>query len=517
MADQCPFNLTPYKQTNIQNRPSPVNLNYTNQDFWSMKARLISFTRDKFGSDFNDFVESSLAIMLIENWAFIADTLSFKIDQIANEVFIDTVTETENAFRLAKLVGMNPQPPIASKCLWSARIDATQVIDLIIPTPYDIQIVNNDQVINYELFPADVYNRPIYDQDIVISAGTIVNSNIVGLEGQTFSEDFLGTGDINQSFLLSYRPVLLDSVRVMVDGLKWEKVDFFTDSQPRKEFRVEYNSDYSAFVVFGNNRAGISPANGSVITVTYRVGGGTIGNIVTNFVNYNSVINVEGEAATVPVAFTNYTKGEFGYNGDTAEDIRRKLPVYNKSQDRAVSGSDYKNLADIFVTPYNGVMGKASAILRHGGCAANIIDLFVLAKSGSDGLQTASSEFKAELIEYMNDRKMLTDFLCVRDGVIIGCTVSIDVILDKYYRTFEDDIRAKIERNMAIFFNLVNWDYGQTLRDTDVIKGLSSVTEPYRYEVSLTTADPNNSGRVVAAKYYEIIRPDATNIEFTYE
>jgi len=204
-----------------------------------MKARLISFTRDKFGSDFNDFVESSLAIMLIENWAFIADTLSFKIDQIANEVFIDTVTETENAFRLAKLVGMNPQPPIASKCLWSARIDATQVIDLIIPTPYDIQIVNNDQVINYELFPADVYNRPIYDQDIVISAGTIVNSNIVGLEGQTFSEDFLGTGDINQSFLLSYRPVLLDSVRVMVDGLKWEKVDFFTDSQPRKEFRVE--------------------------------------------------------------------------------------------------------------------------------------------------------------------------------------------------------------------------------------------------------------------------------------
>jgi len=166
------------------------------------------------------------------------------------------------------------------------------------------------------------------------------------------------------------------------------------------------------------------------------------------------------------------------------------LPVYNKSQDRAVSGSDYKNLADIFVTPYNGVMGKASAILRHGGCAANIIDLFVLAKSGSDGLQTASSEFKAELIEYMNDRKMLTDFLCVRDGVIIGCTVSIDVILDKYYRTFEDDIRAKIERNMAIFFNLVNWDYGQTLRDTDVIKGLSSVTEPYRYEVSLTTADP---------------------------
>jgi hypothetical protein len=119
MADSCPFDIQPYKQTNIQNRPTPVNLNYTNQDFWSMKARLISFTKEKFGDQFNDFVESSLALMLIENWAFIADTLSFKIDQIANEVFIDTVTEIENAFRLAKLVGYQPQPPIAAKSMYS--------------------------------------------------------------------------------------------------------------------------------------------------------------------------------------------------------------------------------------------------------------------------------------------------------------------------------------------------------------------------------------------------------------
>ena len=91
MADTCPFEILPYKSTNIQNRPTPVNLNYTNQDFWSMKARLISFIKERFGNEFNDFVESSLALMLIENWSFIADTLSFKIDQIANEVFIDTV------------------------------------------------------------------------------------------------------------------------------------------------------------------------------------------------------------------------------------------------------------------------------------------------------------------------------------------------------------------------------------------------------------------------------------------
>ena len=517
MAENCPFDIDPHKQTNVQNRPSPANLNYTNQDFWSMKSRLISYIRDKFGNDFNDFVESSLAIMLIENWAFLADTLSFKIDQIANEVFIDTVTEIDNAFRLAKLVGFEPQPPIASKSLWTAKITTPQLIDLEIQSPFDIEIVNNNQLINMELFPADIYNRPIYDQNIVITAGSTVNSNIVGIEGQTYVEDFIGTGNINQSFPLSFRPVLMDSIRIAIDGLKWEPVEYFTDSQPRREFRVEYNSDYSAYVVFGNNRAGISPPNGSIITSTYRVGGGTVGNIVSNFVSVDTLVTIEGQSFTVPVNLTNYTKGEYGYNGDTVEDIRTKLPVYNKSQNRAVTGADYKSLGDLFSTPYNGIMGKSTAILRHGGCAANIIDFFVLAKVGADGLQIASSQFKAEFVEYINTKKMITDILCIKNGSIINTVIHIDVILDKYYRTFEENIKAKIERNLTVFFNLLNWDYGQSLRDTDIIKALSSINEPYRYEVQLTTDDPLNSGRIVATKYYEIIRPETTTIQFFYE
>jgi hypothetical protein len=482
-----------------------------------MKARLISFIKERFGNEFNDFVESSLALMLIENWSFIADTLSFKIDQIANEVFIDTVTEIENAFRLAKLVGYQPMPPIASKCMWTARINAPQAIDLVIPTPFDVNLVNNGAGINFELFPADVFNRPILDQDIVISAGAITNSNIVGVEGQTFTDTFVGTGEINQNSLLNFRPVLMDSIRVNVDGQRWEQVPFFTDSQPRREYRIEYTSDYSVFVIFGNNRAGLIPPAGAVITVTYRVGGGTNGNIVTNFANVEILIPIEGQDFSVLVSLSNYTRGEFGYNGDTVEDIRRKLPNYNRTQDRAVTGADYKTLCDNFVTPYNGIMGKSIAALRHNGCAANIVDIYVLVKEGDNGLTLASSQFKAELTDFINTKKMLTDFICIKDGVVVLTSVSIDVVLDKYYRTFEENIKAKIERNLTVFFNLNNWDYGQILRSTDIIKALSTIPEPYRYEVNLTTSDPNNSGSQVTTKFYEIIRPDSIQIDFQYE
>ena len=142
--EKCPFDLKPYKTGANTTRPQIFSLNYTNQDFWSMKSRLVAYIKEKFGNEFNDFVESSLGMMLIENWAFIADTLSFKTDQIANEIFIDTVTELENAIRLAQLVGYTPQAPIAGKSLWSARVQTTYTTDLEIPAPYPVRILNNN-------------------------------------------------------------------------------------------------------------------------------------------------------------------------------------------------------------------------------------------------------------------------------------------------------------------------------------------------------------------------------------
>ena len=196
MQEKCDI-VSPYdigstpKQTNI------VSLNYTNQDFYSMKSRLVSFIKEKFGNDFNDFVESNLAIMLIENFSFLADTLSFKIDQIANELFIDTVTELDNAFRLAKLTGLKPQPPIGSKALFSVKTNSTQSFDIKINTPYEIDVVSNQTPLTFELYAADPLNRPIFDEPIIIRAGQLINSNIVGIAGKTKSFSYNSTGSIN--------------------------------------------------------------------------------------------------------------------------------------------------------------------------------------------------------------------------------------------------------------------------------------------------------------------------------
>jgi hypothetical protein len=522
MAKDCPFEITPFAQSNPIKNEQIISLNYTNQDFWSLKTRLVEFINERFGdkgtvlpNTFNDLVEGSIAIMLMENWAFMADMLSFKMDQMVNELFIDTVTEPDNAFRLCQLVGFKPTPPIPSSSMWTATINNVLDVDLELQAPVAVSVATDDGLISIELFPADSKKNPIFDQNIIISAGSFTNSSVVGLEGLTFVDTFNGTGQTLQSVSTTKTSVIYDSISVKVDGILWERVDYFTDSQPRREYRVEFDPNYRAFIMFGNNRAGLSPAKGSQIEVTARTGGGTRGNIVTGFVEYQTQAQILGQAANAPVTFRNYTRGDNGYDGDTIEDIRRKLPAYLRTQDRAVTGLDYKALTDQFVTPYHGQIGKSTAVLRNHGCAGNVVDIYILARDGNYGLQEASDGLKADLSEMLEQKKMITDYICIKDGQVVEVDASIEITLSRINKKFEQEIRVNIQNKIDEFFSLKNWDYGQNLRDSDMIKSLAAIKQAESFDIVFSTN--SGSGDVVQAKFYEIVRPGLIEVAFMYQ
>jgi hypothetical protein len=515
--ENCPFEVTPYDTSSLVKTPNLISLNYTNQDFWSMKSRLEEFIKQRFADTFNDFVESDLAILLIENWAFIADTLSFKIDQIANEIFIDTVSQVDNAFRLALLVGFKPRPPVGAASMWTATISNLLDTDLVVPAPVPIDITTEEGRKTIELYPADAAGDPIWDEPIIVAAGSFLNTSVVGVEGLTYTQTASGTGQVGQSVRLIAGPVIGGSVRVAVDGTEWAQVDYFTDSQPRREYRVEYDPAYNAYVMFGNNRAGLIPSVGSSIQLTFRAGGGFAGNIVTGAVEVQRNFEVPGFGFRVPVTFRNYTKGEYGYPGDGIEDIKRKLPQWLRTQNRCVSGDDIETFADQFATEFNGQVGKAKAVLRNYGCAANVIDLYVLTKQGQDSLIESSNSLKVALQDALADKKMLTDYVCIKDGVVVEVDVAIDLTLDKFYRKFEDELREKVLRRVGSFFSLNNWDYGKTLKNTDLIKSVADLNEIRNVETNFQTDNEANSGAVVTTRFYEIVRPAAIDLTFLYE
>jgi hypothetical protein len=238
---------------------------------------------------------------------------------------------------------------------------------------------------------------------------------------------------------------------------------------------------------------------------------------VTGSIQFQRNFLVPGFDFRVTVTFQNYTKGEFGYSGDGIEDIKRKLPSWLRTQNRAVSGDDYETLTDQFSTEFQGQIGKSKAILRQYGCAANVIDLYILALNGTDDLEEANNELKVALSEELNTKKMITDYVCIRDGVVIRTDVALDVVVDKFYRKFEDEIRSRINSKMSTFFSLNSWDYGQDLKSSDLIKQLANISEIKGTEVNFVTDNVNNSGDVVVARFFEIVRPGVIDINFIYE
>jgi len=524
MPENCPFDIAPFARSNPLKNDKVLSLNYTNQDFWSLKTRLVEFIRERFGEQgsvlpntFNDLVEGSIAIMLMENWAFVGDMLSFKMDQMVNELFIDTVTEPDNAFRLCRLVGFKPTPPVPATSMWSATLSGVLDSDIVLSTPIAIDTATEDGLITIELFAADSRNRPQFNQDIVIPAGSFSNASIVGIEGKTFTDNYTGTGQTLQSYSTTKDSVIYESVNVRVDGVLWDRVEYFSDSQPRREYRVEFDSSYRAYVMFGNNKAGLSPPNGCQIQIEARQGGGTIGNIVTGYIETQIQARVYGITGGIPVTLRNYTRGKNGYNGDTVEDIRRKLPFYLRTQDRAVTGLDYKTLTDQFVTPYNGQIGKSTAVLRNHGCAGNVVDIYVLAREGSNGLTEADDNMKMELAEMLEEKKMITDYVCIKNGVVVEVDVSVEVKTSRINRKFEQEIRANVTNKIDEFFALSSWDYGKELREVDLVKALASVKQAEGFDIVFTTNDENNSGQNVRTKFYEIARPGTVEVAFMYQ
>ena len=89
--------------------------------------------------------------------------------------------------------------------------------------------------------------------------------------------------------------------------------------------------------------------------------------------------------------------------------------------------------------------------------------------------------------------------------------------MNTFYRNFEDEISAKVQTRVTNFFNINNWDYGQTLKDTNLIKSMSDISEIEDLAVTFTTNDPENGGSVVVAEFYEIIQEDTTTINFLYD
>jgi hypothetical protein len=80
---------------------------FKSYDFETLRRTMVSYLKENYPDDFNDFVESSEYIALIDLIAYIAQSLSFRVDLNARENFLETASRRNSVLRLARLINYN--------------------------------------------------------------------------------------------------------------------------------------------------------------------------------------------------------------------------------------------------------------------------------------------------------------------------------------------------------------------------------------------------------------------------
>ena len=318
---------------------------YTSRDFLSIRRDLLdraAITIPEWdATDASDFGN-----VLVDLWAYMGDIIHFYVDRAASEAFLQTATQRESIMSIANLLDYIPASSRASRGTVAFQLNAfppSSPSSYVIPQ-YTVLTGYDDDRNSYSFYTlAESTALTTVGNQVVVTAvqGTLVSNETVALSN----------GTANQRYTLVKKGVDIDSIVVSVaegplDGggnptdVTYQYVSqLSTASYLDKVFTARLMSDGSTQIQFGNGFNGHIPTNNASITADYRTTAGAAGNLPAN-----KIVTVVG----VPSSYVSVVSSSATYGGSDAESlesIRTNVSRLYRTQDRAVSLQDYKDLS----------------------------------------------------------------------------------------------------------------------------------------------------------------------------
>jgi hypothetical protein len=85
------------------------NADFQSYDFDNLRRTMIAYLRENYPEDFNDYIESSEYLALIDLIAFLGQNLAYRFDLNARDNFLELAERRESVLRLARLLSYNPK------------------------------------------------------------------------------------------------------------------------------------------------------------------------------------------------------------------------------------------------------------------------------------------------------------------------------------------------------------------------------------------------------------------------
>jgi baseplate J-like protein len=407
--------------------------------------------------------EADFGNVLLELFAHMGDILSYYQDRVANESFLGTAQERRSVSQHLRLIGytLSTAAPASATLTLSVPPEVTDVTirrgDAFASTgqrdkPSVRFEYTREQLlkINFAAIPVDpATNRKLF-------VGVPVE------EGRLIKEEILGTspGTPNQRYKLTHAKMILRSLgqgqKVNRDIIlttelgqtkdEWvlrESLAFSREGQ--KDFTIDVDEDDRATVMFGDGALGAIPATGSIIKVSYRVGGGPQGNVLPETIQ--TIIDAT-ELVLLGAEVTNPGAATGGAERESIEHAVSHAPQVFRSLKRAVTAQDYEALA----LDFKGV-GKVLAE----GTSWNVVTLFVAPAGGGH----VSDVLEANLLAYFEDKRPISTIIEIEDVDYVPIYVTAEVGVKGYYN--RDDVKEHVQQAVSKLLAFENVDFQQTV------------------------------------------------------
>ena len=147
------------------------NADFKSYDFDNLRRTMINYLRQNYPEDFNDYIESSEYLALIDLIAFLGQNLAFRMDLNARENYLELAERRESVLRLARLLSYNPKRNIAANGVM--KIASVSTTESFVDS-------NNIDLENQTIIWNDPANPNWYEQFIKVINRALPVNGIVG-------------------------------------------------------------------------------------------------------------------------------------------------------------------------------------------------------------------------------------------------------------------------------------------------------------------------------------------------
>lgn len=451
-------------------------IDYTNKDYASLRRAMLELASYRL-PEWTDQSPGDLGTLLVDLFAYMGDVVLYYQDRIANESFLHTAVERRSVMHLLRLVGYELKPPVAAS--------ADLVLSFKVPAPADPKVVTILEGAQFtaqvEGLPPETFeylgsDLPIHlDSDQVKAEGGLLHyAGLPVRHSRRVAPETLGssTGEPNQSYPLGEGPLIPESLVVEVnegaDWVRWERRDtllyhvapdgrVLVSDAGSRVYHVQFDEEGRAWVVFGDGVYGRRPPPGTGnVRATYRVGGGTAGNVPAG------AIRKAVAGSSLLVAVRNPRPAAGGAAAESAEHGVRFGPLAFRSGHRAVTLGDYVALA-------HRAGGVAKVRARAAGMSG--VQLFVAPEG--DSCRPVPDDLRKRLIAYFEDKRMAGTVVDVLDSVGVEVDVTLETVVAHHHDP--EAVRRRVEATVRALLAFERVDFGQTLYLSKVYEAVEAL------------------------------------------